>query len=930
MAIAAVVAVAGVLTCALAAALLWKKKLPGAWGVSLLVCALILSGVGGTGIVRQFQNRTEEYSYIYLALCYLEQRQTDPAALYLKRVTNNTGYHLTAAQTLLEQVRGNDTIARLRLDVLKNIQDGSEAQGNGLARLQTWNQMDDGLRSVTVALRAQLPLSERKRLELDQSFALENSVWTGDMPDGENALLMQVNQSLGRQDWTGALSCAVQLVREDASESNRLLLAEVIADATFSNCDISTYQFTDDWTAEKDTQAREAKKLMEHYAQLEDELALAEQERLIADETERDALANKCADLAEEAEETLRSAENIFALRALNSIADIHSLEAQVVRARLYYAMRSYQEAIDILCDSAQSVQTVLSRNRSLVNALKLVSQVYETEGEVGVDTPEFREEVQVLLGSVHPELIHLSLTPLASSFTERIVNDQKIYGAGLYVVGLDASQYPRIQVRLGGQAEDIEAVIEKKMIVLNDTRVSVETYEVEYSNEQERLNSVCFVVDTSGSMGGTPIQDAKDALEQFLDQVSGNTELALVKFESSADTLVELTSSAGTLKPAISNLNGGGGTDITAGIAEGTNVLRKAHGARTMIMMTDGQSDVDLNVVQEAANQGITIFTVGFGGAVDDILQTIADMTGGQYIRADSSTELVNIYGSLQGLIGNTITITYTVENTEDETRYFFLMNERRNHSVRKEYLVGEELWEKDEPAVTLSSVPVLQTREYLDRLSQQPGAVFRARYSGTGLDTVNAVWAGDYACVIADQNEDSLQVDVPAQIPNGIYEIRLQTQDSEEYAFPEMLAVGDQLFCQNYRAGSLRITAGQALRLGEDLLVLGNGVQLSETPTSDSSVNTLSLRLEGLLMFPGANLPAVTYDEAGNVQRIVLDQIDLGGTGTGQARGILRINGDDKAYVNYASTVILENRITLEYDVENSRFAAGEEDAQ
>ena len=89
MAIAAVVAVAGVLTCALAAALLWKKKLPGAWGVSLLVCALILSGVGGTGIVRQFQNRTEEYSYIYLALCYLEQRQTDPAALYLKRVTKD-------------------------------------------------------------------------------------------------------------------------------------------------------------------------------------------------------------------------------------------------------------------------------------------------------------------------------------------------------------------------------------------------------------------------------------------------------------------------------------------------------------------------------------------------------------------------------------------------------------------------------------------------------------------------------------------------------------------------------------------------------------------------------------------------------------------------------------------------------------------------
>ena len=62
---------------------------------------------------------------------------------------------------------------------------------------------------------------------------------------------------------------------------------------------------------------------------------------------------------------------------------------------------------------------------------------------------------------------------------------------------------------------------------------------------------------------------------------------------------------------------------------------------------MTDGQSSIDLGAVQEAVDQGITIFTIGFGGAVDEVLQTIADMSGGQYIRADSSTELINVYSS-------------------------------------------------------------------------------------------------------------------------------------------------------------------------------------------------------------------------------------------------------------------------------------------
>ena len=122
--------------------LLWKKKLSKTWGISLLACALVIAGAGGIGVVRQIQNRAEEYGNIYLALCYLERGQTDPAALYLKRVTNQTGYHLTAAQTLLEQMRGNNTVAKLRLDVLEHIQDGSEEQSGGIERLRSWQQMD--------------------------------------------------------------------------------------------------------------------------------------------------------------------------------------------------------------------------------------------------------------------------------------------------------------------------------------------------------------------------------------------------------------------------------------------------------------------------------------------------------------------------------------------------------------------------------------------------------------------------------------------------------------------------------------------------------------------------------------------------------------------------------------------------------------------
>ena len=64
MIIAAVAAAAGLLGCVLAVLLLWKKKLSKTWGISLLACALVIAGAGGIGVVRQIQNRAEEYGNI--------------------------------------------------------------------------------------------------------------------------------------------------------------------------------------------------------------------------------------------------------------------------------------------------------------------------------------------------------------------------------------------------------------------------------------------------------------------------------------------------------------------------------------------------------------------------------------------------------------------------------------------------------------------------------------------------------------------------------------------------------------------------------------------------------------------------------------------------------------------------------------------------
>lgn len=906
MVIPIVLLVAGVIALAVFTLLTAKKKLSISWGVSLIVCSLIIGGAGGIGLKNTLETRSREYGYIYTALQYLERNDTDPAALYLKRVTDNGGYHLTAAQTLLEQMRGNDTVAKLRLGVLESISDGSDEQRTGISRLKNWQQVGGELSAVVSSLEKQLPLSDKEKKRLDTAFAVETGEWVEDMDD---SLYLLVNQAVGSRNWYSAIDNATALVRDRASARNRLLLAQVIAEAKYNDFSLTTSVFRgpediaeEGEEEEKDTWREEHDKLLLQCELLADDIRLANQELDIAGEDEKAELDARIEELTEQYQAVKQSAENIFLIRALSSIADIHSLEAQVVRAKIHFAMGEKDEAVSVLRKASGSLQSMLSTNQPLVNALNLLDNVYGTLGEPGVDTPEFREQLQILLGGVDPELVNMSLTPLVSDFTQAVISDQKVYGSELYIVGLDTSQYPTISVRLGGQEEAIEELANGKLTVVNDTHTSIDTYQITHDSEEQSFNSVCFVVDTSGSMDGQPILDAKAAVTRFLDLMDQSAELALVQFESDASTVVGLTTSVSEVKNGVNSLYGGGGTDITVGIREGTEVLSRANGAKVMIMMTDGQSNLDTSVVQQAADAGITIFTVGFGGVQDDVLQTIADMTGGQYIRADSSDELINVYSSLQGLIGNTVTVTYTVENTSESQRYFYI-TDGGGTSVRRDYAIGENALAVTSSVISVTSTPTFLTREELDRrFSRDPAATVDIYFRGTGLDLAAKAGCGEIDCQITDQSYDYISLAVPASIANGLYDLILETGDGTVCTFSNMLAVGTEYNTRSYEYGGLSIRCSRALLAGSDCLVLFNSEISEAAPTNGQ---TLSMEAAGILVADGFTPPTESQPTA-----------SLDDSAIVWLNGIVSLNRSDSAYNENTDRTVLNGAAILRYD--------------
>ena len=81
--------------------------------------------------------------------------------------------------------------------------------------------------------------------------------------------------------------------------------------------------------------------------------------------------------------------------------------------------------------------------------------------------------------------------------------------------------------------------------------------------------------------------------------------------------------------------------------------------------MITDGEARGSVKelteVIDRARERRVPIFTIGLGNITTEILQQLADETGGQYFFAPTSNDLIDIYLQISQLLSNQYAIEYT-----------------------------------------------------------------------------------------------------------------------------------------------------------------------------------------------------------------------------------------------------------------------------
>lgn len=146
---------------------------------------------------------------------------------------------------------------------------------------------------------------------------------------------------------------------------------------------------------------------------------------------------------------------------------------------------------------------------------------------------------------------------------------------------------------------------------------------QVDFDAGQVQPKDVVFVLDTSGSMAGEKIDQAKDALRYCLNRLGERDRFGLVAFSSDVDVFRDQLATPAARDDAryfVDQLEARGGTNIHAALLEAVAMLRESERGM-IIFLTDGLPSSGVTdegairkAVAEANTQGVRIFAFGVG----------------------------------------------------------------------------------------------------------------------------------------------------------------------------------------------------------------------------------------------------------------------------------------------------------------------------
>ncbi|CAM3764435.1 alpha/beta fold hydrolase [Cohnella lubricantis] len=208
-----------------------------------------------------------------------------------------------------------------------------------------------------------------------------------------------------------------------------------------------------------------------------------------------------------------------------------------------------------------------------------------------------------------------------------------------------------------------------------------------------ERAGNIMLALDYSSSMGTVPRNYSMMSAYNFLSGMNmekSKAQVGVIGFTDQVRLLAGLTTDYAKAAKAV-YIEDTGGTSLYDAIVDASSILAREKGKKSLLLLTDGEDsggsrDIE-EAIESAKSRNITVYLLGFGDANVDVLQRIADETGGKFYFANEAVDLSGLYSTVTTEKDYIYTLEYEAPDLTKANEMTMKMTQDRSNEAAVPY---------------------------------------------------------------------------------------------------------------------------------------------------------------------------------------------------------------------------------------------------
>jgi len=257
------------------------------------------------------------------------------------------------------------------------------------------------------------------------------------------------------------------------------------------------------------------------------------------------------------------------------------------------------------------------------------------------------------------------------------------LFEARVDLVTLDVTVTDRRNKYISGLDKDAFRVYEDEVL-----------QKITHFTPEERPMVIGLLLDSSGSMKGLKIIQAKEGAKKFIHTLKEEDEAFLIDFDSEVKLLQDFTNDKGELLAAVESTMADGATALNSALWKGIHKLEEKTEKKAIILLSDGydtvQNITEDEVLEAAKIAEVKIYSIGIikrwilppvpfrqvkpfedKGLGEIVLKSLSDWTGGEAFFPQSVSRLDEIYLQIAQELRSQYSLAYASSNPKQDNTW-------------------------------------------------------------------------------------------------------------------------------------------------------------------------------------------------------------------------------------------------------------------